>query len=171
KIDIDPEFANIVDGNHVILCIPFPNDTTFLECTNQNLPFGYLGTFTDDRKVLACTDNGGKILKTTEYKYNHNIQFRKAKLKMDENGNVLGAMETKFKGTQFESPFNNIKLNLDQQKSSLRKLYDINRISFTKIEYQVERSDHPSLVEDLEFTIENFGNKSKDFLTIYPNIF
>ncbi|MGH2624114.1 MAG: DUF3858 domain-containing protein, partial [Sphingobacterium sp.] len=77
----------------------------------------------------------------------------------------------KYTGTQFESPFNNSKLNLDQQKSSLRKLYDINRISFTKIDYQVERSDHPSLVEDLEFTIENFGNKSNDFFTIFPNVF
>ena len=171
KIDIDPKFANIVDGNHVILCIPFPNDTTFLECTNQNLPFGYLGTFTDDRNILACTEQGGKILKTTTYKYDQNTKIRKVKLKMDENGNAKGSMNTKFNGTQFESHFNNIKLNLDQQKTTLRKVYDVNRLSFTKIDYQVEQSDQLSLVEDLALTIENFGNKNVDFFTVYPNTF
>ncbi len=60
-------FANAQDGNHVILCIPFKNDTTWLECTSQNLPFGFLSDFTDDRDVVACTENGGVIMHTPKY--------------------------------------------------------------------------------------------------------
>lgn len=171
KIDIDPEFANIIDGNHVILCLPFPSDTTYLECTNQNLPFGYLGAFTDDRNVLACTEEGGKILRTTAYGYHDNIQFRKIILTMDENGNVHGTMNTKFKGTQFESHFSNVKRNLDEQKKSLRKLYDINRISFSNINYQIDHSERLTLVEDLSLSIENFAVKNTDNFTVYPNTF
>ncbi|MBP1618358.1 MAG: hypothetical protein H6Q14_2185 [Bacteroidetes bacterium] len=57
-----PEF------NHVILCIPFEKDTVFLECTAKNIPFGYLGTFTQDRPVLIVEENSSHITHTPALK-------------------------------------------------------------------------------------------------------
>lgn len=50
--------------NHEILCIPFKNDTTWLDCTSQYGEFGKPGPFTENRNALLITENGGKLINT-----------------------------------------------------------------------------------------------------------
>ncbi|MBT8319437.1 MAG: DUF3857 domain-containing transglutaminase family protein [Gramella sp.] len=52
RMNIDPDFTKM-QGNHVILSIPCENDDDiWLECTSQDIPFNYLGDFTDDRYAV-----------------------------------------------------------------------------------------------------------------------
>lgn len=169
KMDVDPDFANLVDGNHIILCLPFENDTTWLECTNQDMPFGYLGDFTDDRLVLAITEEGGKVMRTKVYAYDQNLQYRKGSFKMDENGKIKGTIKTDFSGTQFENHFSNVKKIRDEQIKSLRKMYDINRIEFANIKYTVNDKDTLTLSEDLDIEADEFGIKNSNNMTVFPN--
>lgn len=46
--------------NHVILAIPLQADTVFLECTSKHNEAGYLGTFTQNRKVLFVKRDSSK---------------------------------------------------------------------------------------------------------------
>ncbi|HAZ04575.1 MAG TPA: hypothetical protein DCY97_20760, partial [Marinilabiliales bacterium] len=72
--------------NHVILCVPDRNDTLWLECTNQSIPFGYLGSFTDDRDVLLVKETGGEIVHTPVYTSEQNQKITKAQVTLYENG-------------------------------------------------------------------------------------
>jgi transglutaminase-like putative cysteine protease len=62
--------------NHVILCIPQPKDSIWLECTSTTLPFAELGPFTENRKAMLVTDSGGVLVNTPKSNYkNNNTNF------------------------------------------------------------------------------------------------
>jgi transglutaminase-like putative cysteine protease len=69
--------------NHVILCVPQATDTIWVECTSQQLPAGYLGSFTQGRRVLLTSEQGGFLCTTPTYDKSKNTIFRKATLNLE----------------------------------------------------------------------------------------
>lgn len=171
KKSLDLDFANAVDGNHIILCVPLEKDTVWLECTSNRHPFGYLGNFTDDRLVLACTAEGGKILKTKFYSAEDNIQRRIGQFAISENGNIDGQITTTFTGTQFDNHFENISKSQTEQLKTLKQYYDIDNISFSKNRYEVKSTPEPTLIENIDVSIKSYVVKSNNQLIFHPNLF
>jgi len=104
KRNIEKDFASI-QGNHVILSIPNGKDTTWLECTSQKLPFGFIGDFTDDRNVLVVTPEGGKIQRTKKYTTLENTQVLKSITKILEDGSVAVSLDRVSKGIQYDNKY------------------------------------------------------------------
>ena len=91
KSNIQSDFVSM-QGNHMILAIPNGDNYTWLECTSQDDPFGYQGTFTDDRDVLVVKPEGGEIVRTKIYEDKGNTQKDKGTYTIDENGNFSGSI-------------------------------------------------------------------------------
>ncbi len=89
--------------NHAIAAVPNGKDTLWLECTSQTNPFGYLGSFTSNRKALWITNEGAAIVKTPRYGLAHNRQVRSAHVTLDASGNATAAVATTYQGLQYEA--------------------------------------------------------------------
>jgi hypothetical protein len=170
KQQMDPDFASMDQGNHVILCLPLEKDTTWLECTSQTVPFGYLGDFTDDRTVLACTEEGGKLLRTPALKTGMNEIRRLADLKIDPAGNISGSLNTTFKGSRYDTYEAIIHKPQAEKVKALKAYYDVDNINFENVKITQDKGESPTTTENLSIRIASYvpvNNKSA-YLLVNP---
>ncbi|SEL11407.1 DUF3857 domain-containing protein [Parapedobacter koreensis] len=171
KRDLQPDFAGMEQGNHVILCLPFERDTTWLECTDQRIPFGFLGSFTDDRTVWACTPEGGLLLRTPHYAVTASTQRRTAELALDVKGTVSGRVETVFTAGQYDNHLEIAESNGSEQVKLLKDAYDIDQISFSQLKYQKRDEAVPTLVEAFQVALAAYVPENNGQVFLIPNAF
>lgn len=161
------DFASM-QGNHAILCIPFKNDTTWLECTSQQIPFGFLGDFTDDRTVLACTPEGGKLIHTPKYTTEENLEKRKASFVLNADGNLTGIMQTEFEGTEYENRERIIEQAPVERVKDIKRYYPINNLEIEKLQYKQDKSIKPVTTEQIKLAARDYGaiNNNKLYFSL-----
>jgi len=165
KASMLPDFASMNQFNHVILCLPLKNDTTFLECTSQKIPFGFLSDFTDDRTVLACTPEGGRVMHTPKYTATQNLQNRKANFTIAADGELSGDMTTIYKGTQYDNPEALIGEPLTEQVKTLQKMYaNISNLAVEKLELKQDKKEIPVATENVVLNAYDFASKDNNKL-------
>ncbi len=154
----------------VILMVPFEKETTWLECTNQKIPFGHLGSFTDDRDALVITPEGGKLIKTPKVPVEENIQNMTGDLAIQENGNLSADIDIVSRGMQLDNRY--FVLDLDEKdreryyKSFFDEIHDVS-ISTTQSSMDKRKIE---LKEHLEFTAENFAIPNGNNLILRLNV-
>jgi len=164
-----PDFASMNQFDHVILCLPFKNDTTFLECTSQHIPFGFLGDFTQDRYVLACTPDGGKLLHTPKYTAENNLELRKADFVLDETGRLTGNIVTRFQGVQYENREAIIEEPFKEQIKSMQRQYPINNLEIQQLEFKQDKSIHPTTTETIKLIANDYGSAGNGKIVFLAN--
>lgn len=101
--DIHPELP-FNQFNHLILAVPTPVDTVWLECTSQTYPAGYLDASTKGRHALMITPEGGRMVRTPEFQADENRLDRKADISLNANGSLMATVIEKSTGYQHEAP-------------------------------------------------------------------
>ena len=132
--------------DHAILCVPMENDTIWLECTSQTIPFGFLGDFTSDRDVLVIKDQGGHLAKTPVYGIQDNFQYTRARVNLTAEGNATAEISRKFGGLQFDENNSKLTANAEDQKEWL---YDYLKIPNFKISHSDFKQKNPDMPESV----------------------
>jgi transglutaminase-like putative cysteine protease len=168
NIDFPTDF--VADNfNHIIVSIPNGKDTLWLECTNQQMPFGYLGEFTADRKALMITENGGALVNTQRYPEHINTQTRTADVKIEMTGDAKAKVTTTYAGLQFDNG-NFLGATADDQKRWLRNSIAIPAFDLNKYDITVTKAKIPTAVVNVDLTMTRFASVSGKRLFITPNL-
>lgn len=168
--DLQSDFAS-VQGNHVILTLPTPNNLIWLECTSQIHPFGFQGDFTDDRNVLLVKPDGGEIVKTKVFSASENLKTTKGSYQVTPEGNLIGKVKMISKGLEYNSEFRKERLSReDQVKNYKDELSNINNLTIKKIGIN-NNLKTIEFTEDLELEAEGYAQNSASKLLFALNAF
>jgi len=116
--------------NHEILCIPFKNDTTWLECTGNTQPFGKLDITTQNRNALLITDKGGELVNTPKSTGQDNQFNSNVELKLDSDGSAKAVVKILCSGVYRDDYVEYMPtMKYDEQKEFLMRLLNIKQAS------------------------------------------
>ena len=164
------DFSSIGQANHMILCVPLPKDTVWLECTSQRSPFNYLGDFTDDRTALLVTKEGGKLVHTPVYLPNQNAQLRKTNVIIDVDGNATTTVNTTYTGQQFDQIQSQLFKEAKEQKEYLYQNLTISNPEILSFSYLQKDASLPTISEDITLKIPNLLSKVGNSSFLTPNL-
>jgi hypothetical protein len=153
--------------NHAFLMVPMATDTIWLECTDQQVPFNYNGTFTDDRDVLVIEDGGGSIVRTPSYDEYSSFTNSVVNVTLDQEGNALVNATTAYAGAKYMDVFDFLSKDKKSAENALIKRIDITDFTITGFSYSDQKTE---IVEDLNLLVAAYAKKSRNNLIMPLNL-
>ncbi|HEX6891445.1 MAG TPA: DUF3857 and transglutaminase domain-containing protein [Chryseolinea sp.] len=169
--DVTADFPSD-QSNHIIVAVPNVKDTIWLECTSQTNPFGYLGTFTGDRKGLMITENGGKLVHTIRYTANQNVQSRTAEVSLLKTGDATAKVKTSYSGIQYENGGLHFMLDdqYDDQRKWLQTNTDIPNFDIASFSMVSRKEKIPTAIVTVDLNLKRLASVSGKRLFLTPNL-
>ena len=165
------DFASANQNNHVILQVPLPNDTLWLECTNPTLPLGYVHHSIAGHDALLVGPNGGTLCQLPTYADSLNTQVNNARVSLQPDGSAEVEVKQTSRLFQYEDMASIIVQEPARQKDWLRSDINLIQAKVDAVRFNESKQKEPQL--DISYTIESgqYGNKTGKRLFIPANIF
>lgn len=163
--------ANFIDDqfDHIILCVPMPKDTVWLECTNQTLPFNNLGDFTEDRLVLLITPDGGKLVRTPAFGKDENVCKRIGSVYLNNFGKSSARLTNYYSGVNYYPASGTFSLaSDDEMKRYLRESMRFSDIKPSQVKFSEKRCEKPSATLIYDIDINDFATMTGQLITFNP---
>ncbi|MET7254975.1 DUF3857 domain-containing protein [Dyadobacter fermentans] len=155
--------------NHAIACALVDKDTLWLECTSQTTKPNFMGSFTGGRYALLVTPDGGKLVRTQDYKSGQNVRNSHAMVKLGETGDGVVDVQVLYTGLQHESRASVINSgSKEEQKKWL--LNHINLPSLDLQRFELTQGPDPSVTEKLTLNVRNCATKTGTRLFVKPSL-
>ncbi len=161
-----PDFASANQTNHIILCVPNQTDTLWLECTNQNIPFGYISSDNMNRYALLITPEGGILTKTPSFTADQNKRDSYFNISINSDGSACFSAKILYENYLFEDVFGLLNDSPKEQKIQLLKRLRVNGISIDA--FELAESSPAIAVLTMKGTIAHYAAKAASMLFVQP---
>lgn len=160
-----------IQGNHIIVYVPLADTAIWLETTGHDIPFGYLGTHSDNRQVLCLTDVGATILKTPAYADTLNKQITFADIDLNADGSFSANINVRSEGTQYGMKSRLTELKSDEKDKFYRKYWNyLQALTFKKIDMNADKRSI-RFEEDIALEALAYGSVTGNRMLVAAGVF
>lgn len=165
------DYASISQMNHAILQVPLPGDTLWLECTNPDLPFGYVHSNIAGHDALLILPDGGQLCRLPSYPDSLNTQHTTAHIRLDATGKAEATVEEVSRLFQYESRRALLHASPDKQVDMLRNGLSLTNAQVYGLSSEEHKESHPELSLHYRVSTPRYGRKTGSRLFVPLNIF
>lgn len=168
--DLTDDFTAMLRSNHMILQVPLPGDTLWLECTNTKVPFGYVHSDIAGHNALVNYDRGGKMERLPDYPDSLNIEQNKLNLIIEPDGKATAKVHKSLEVKQYDGMMGFITARQQDQTDKLRKEINLPQAAIQNIQISENKSALPSLRISYEISTNQYGTKTGNRLFLPVNV-
>jgi len=162
-------FPNFYQMNHVILQVPLPNDTLWLECTNTKVPLGFVHNGISGHDALVVTKEGGKIYRLPDYPDSLNIDMNRVSVALQPDGSAKVTAINKCCVKAYDDYSGIIDQPVPEQNDAIREQINLPNVVIEKVKFTDDKSSYPQISTDYSWSTPLYGTKTGNRLFIPVN--
>ena len=116
------DFASVGQMNHVILQVPLQNDTLWIECTNPQLPLGYVHEDIAGHDAIEINETGGRLVRLPVYPDSTNLMHTSVNIDLKDNGAVDMKLSQESLNRQYEDLISLLKMDEKERQKMIQKI-------------------------------------------------
>lgn len=160
------DFANFQQMDHMILEVFLPEagkvDTLWLECTNPDLPLGYIHPAISGHDVIEISDQGGNLLTIPEYADSLNLKHTDIYLDLQADASASVYIDSRHDYHQYSAYAALLRAKEQKQRSSLLSLYALPNamVGTVNIADDSQLGGIPRIVTHVDATCPKYANQT-----------
>ena len=136
------DFASANQANHAILRVPLAADTLWLECTNPDVPFGYVHRSIAGHDAVIAHDGTAEVVTLPSYADSLNYECQWADVQLADNGDARLNLRKISRARQYEWMSPLVKLSSEKQRDFVRENMALPLVEIDSLDFD-QRKDMP----------------------------
>ena len=148
------DFASVGQMNHVILQVPLQGDTLWLECTNPQLPMGYVHEDIAGHNAIEVSEAGGRLVHLPVYADSTNLMHSKIHIQLDLKGAADVSLLQDFHNWQYEHYIPLLKMDEKDRHKTLQRMIRVPQAEIGRMDV---REDGATITVDAEIKSQRYA--------------
>jgi transglutaminase-like putative cysteine protease len=163
------DFAGFNQLNHAILQVPLQSETLWLECTNPDVPFGFVHQGIAGHDALVVTADGGNIQRLPDYPDSLNVESFKSVVELAADGSARVQSVATYMIKAYDDQRSFVYIKPAEQKDKVRGMINVPSANVENVNFTENKSSLPSLQISFGWTAPQYGTKTGNRLFIPVN--
>jgi hypothetical protein len=165
------DHASVLQTNHAILKVPDENGDLWLECTNTDIPFGFIHNNIAGHDAVVYANGSASIETLPNYQDSTNHISTDMHISISENGSSTITVNEKYENKCSESLFGISKANRNKQTDIITSMLSTPSCAIQEIEIKEDFSGTPSVKLLYTATSDDFVSTSGNRIFIPLSIY
>lgn len=134
------DFPSVGQMNHVILQVPLPDDTLWLECTNPRLPLGYVHEDIAGHDAIEISAKGGRLVKLPCYTDSANLLRTAISISLNRDGAADLTVSQEAYNHQYENRIALLKMDEKERQRVLQQIVHVPQAEISKMDVAEDKT-------------------------------